>query len=349
MSTMAHAFFVNPLSKRVTFYYGGERMKKSLFAVFVCCLMFLLTACGNAATSTGTGSSTGTTQNSSETAVASTQNFEAKGTIFEDLNENQVFDPDEIGLSGIDIIYSGGAVTSDDAGAYTIEATEAVTIQVDTSTLPAGYVLTTQNETQTTSGEGNFEPIGYAPSSDAAALSIDAILSENHDDIENYAFDLYMNTNNMVAGNLSYAANATNFVAEDDNMITYYLGDSGKMGVYTKASNQLMVSPAMETVEMVTPFTVVDQLDPSTFDAMYYKGTDTFDGKTVYVFKNEMPGYSTELYVWDAYGLVVHMSTEAGGSSAVMEFRNLIVNEVDPSVFEFPAGAEIIDLTSFGG
>ncbi|MBS7525249.1 hypothetical protein KHM83_01015 [Fusibacter paucivorans] len=331
-------------------------MRKSVLTGFVCLLMFTLSACGNTDSNTdrpenSPSNSTGSaTENSTaESTAESAQSIEVNGIIFEDLNENQIFDADEIGLSGIDIIYSGSIVTSSDDGTFLIEAAAPIAIQIDIGTLPAGYHLTTQNDTQTVSDADGFEPIGYAPASGSEALSIDTLLNANHDAIQSYAFDLYMNTNGMEAGSLHYAANATNFVAEDDNMITYYLGDSGKIGVYTKASNQLMVTPATETMEMVTPFTAVEQLEPDAIDAMHYKGTETFDGKTVHIFKSEIPGFTTELYIWDTYGLVVQMSTEANGNSAVMAFRNLIINDVDDSVFAFPAGAEIIDLTNLGG
>lgn len=315
-------------------------MKKFIFTIMSLGFIISLSACGGSSSNDTSEDTTNTTNNS--------DTFQITASVFEDLNQNQVLDSDENGIENIVIIYDGGSVSTNASGDFTIEATAEITIEVDPSSLPDGYMLTSENDVQTIGINGTGEDIGYAPSVSQEDISIQRILDANHDNIKTYEFDLYLNSNGMEMGNLHYATDGVNFIAEDDNMITYYLSESGKMGVYTKASNQLVITPAIEVATIETPFTLTSDLDPETFDQMYYKGTTTFDDKTVYIFQNVMPAYNTELYVWPEYDLIIHMSSDVNGYSAILEFQNLKINELDESAFDFPEGAEILDMTSMG-
>ena len=314
-------------------------MKKFSYIFMLLGLAFLLATCSSSNNDTTTPNNT-TGDNASS--------YEITGLVYEDLNQNQMQDSNEQGIPGVKISYDKGDVKTDMSGRFTISTNGTTTIEVDDTSIPEGYTLTTNNDRQTIANGENAEEIGYAPSSNTADVSIETILNANHDDIKNYEFDLYLNSNGMEMGTLHYASDGANFVAEDENTITYYLGDAGKIAVYTKAVNQVVVTPSMEATSIATPFTITTELDPQTFDAMYYKGTTSFEDKTVYVFKNEMPGFNTELYIWPEYNIIVHMATDVNGYAGIFEFRNLEVNKLNPSVFEFPANAEIIDVSNMG-
>jgi uncharacterized repeat protein (TIGR01451 family) len=100
-------------------------------------------------------------------------NSSVSGFVFEDLDHDGVFNGSEVPLAGVDIVVtdSGGGsstVTSAADGTWSAPVLPGpVTIDVDDATVPAGYSLTTANDTQVVNALSQTdvpaEDIGYGP------------------------------------------------------------------------------------------------------------------------------------------------------------------------------------------
>ena len=119
------------------------------------------------------------------------------------------------------------------------------------------------------------------------------------------------------------------------------------MGVYVEAANQLTVAPLTETIEFESPFTLASEIETKTFDYISYIGTEDLDGKTVYVFENTAPEASVKYYVWADTGIIIKMEASTDTGAGTYYFKDLSLGTVTADDFEYPAGAEILDLSDF--
>ncbi|NLB18936.1 MAG: hypothetical protein GX825_09475 [Syntrophomonadaceae bacterium] len=50
------------------------------------------------------------------------------------------------------------------------------------------------------------------------------------------------------------------------------------------------------------------------------------------------------MWIWKDYGLPLKVETIVEGESLVIEYKNINIGEIDDSMFELPAGIEVMDL-----
>ncbi len=277
-----------------------------------------------------------------------------EGIIFEDVNGNGIFDSNENGIANLGVFAGDIVLQTDNHGRYELETTEAtVVIEVDEDSLDDGYVLTTDNYKQTIEFTGDStqaEPIGYYKA-EITHVEEEPLFSElftSTQGLTNYSFELYMKNNQMEMPSIKIWVDGTNFRSEDDMMAMFYLPDQGILGMYNKAANQVMVSPITEAIPITTPFTLIDEIDDSTFDLIHYKGIETFEDKEVAVYENTTVGFGARYYVWKEYGIIVKMEVLVDGYEAIYEFRNLKIGSVSTSDFEYPEDADVVDMSNLG-
>jgi hypothetical protein len=123
-------------------------------------------------------------------------NSNVVGLVFEDLDLDGIRDNGEVGIPGVDVIITeaGGSptvVTTAADGSWTVAVLPgAVTIEVDGSTVPAGYLLTTANATQVVGAmvdqDVAADDIGYGPpgGSLSGTVFMDLDGDPNHDAYE---------------------------------------------------------------------------------------------------------------------------------------------------------------------
>ena len=271
------------------------------------------------------------------------------GIVFFDEDSSGTLDSGETGLEGIVIDCEGQSCTTDSAGQYEFTTeSSTVEISVDESSLPADYTLTTDNSVQTVEaveGSGTASDIGYVSTAAEGPVFSDALSTGA--EYTNYHFILELTTS-MGSDTVEGWVMDSDIKWDAEGQIIFCISSQGTMGVYVKSANQLTIAPLTEAVEIETPFTVAEELDPELFSSTYYIGTEELDGKTVYVYESTMPEYVTTFYVWADNGIIIKMDViEQGGTVVSYFFKDLSIGTVTTDDFAYPAGAEVFDLSDY--
>lgn len=76
-------------------------------------------------------------------------------------------------------------------------------------------------------------------------------------------------------------------------------------------------------------------------------GTETIDGKTCTVVEYTTDNnQESKIWIWNAYGITLKIEVrEAGQLTMKIEWNNVVVGDIDDSMFEVPAGMTIIDMS----
>ena len=74
-------------------------------------------------------------------------------------------------------------------------------------------------------------------------------------------------------------------------------------------------------------------------------GHEKVDGKDCAVFEMINGSDDLKYWIWEEYGFPVKTEVTAAGSTTILEYKNVKVEDVPESMFDLPAGVEIIDMT----
>lgn len=308
--------------------------------VFLIVLLLLGVGCSNNTETMDNNESNNTTEETNDTYIL-------KGMIFFDENNDGVKDSSEKGITNVTVKCNSDSVKTDNNGYYTFKTEQkSIKIEVDESTLDSNYTLTTNNKTQNinmTSTEQDAEAIGYGKVVSAEFKFQDTIKSGS--EFKNYYFELVITDSIQEIPSIKIWAMDNNIKIEDQLQTIYINSETGTAAAYNKAINQIVVAPITEAFDMVTPFTLVSEIDPQTFDMVHYKGTEDLDGKKVYVFENTAANFEARYYVWADTGIIIKMEATHGDMSGTYYFKDLTVGDVNDSDFVYPDGVEIIDMS----
>ncbi len=124
-----------------------------------------------------------------------------------------------------------------------------------------------------------------------------------------------------------------------------YLVDAGKQlaHIYYPAENMAMkisLHKAEETTgESPTEQSEsVEQYNPVTL------GTEVLDGKTCLVIKYSTQTEEVKMWVWTKYGLPIRTETATAKGTSVVELKNIDFGDISDSMFELPAGVQIMQI-----
>lgn len=321
--------------------FNKRKINLLIFVILVSTSAFILWGCGS--------DDTPASSNNSESSEASESSaFYIKGVIFLDLNGNGAFDSGETGLPGITISSLSDETQTDSNGKYTLESKAGNdSINVDTNTVPDGLILNTDNDRQafTLSANIQADPIGYIETqSNTPLFSFEDSIS-NEGTYDNYYFELIMFNAGQQEESMKLWVIGNNMKAEAQGMTTFFNQENGTMGVYTAATNQVVITPIMEMMPIMTPFTFVDEFDPQTFDDIMFKGEEILDGKDVLVFENTAPGFEAKYYVWKEHKIIIKMEASSGTYEGSFYFKDLSLGSVSQDDINYPAGAEVLNLS----
>jgi len=133
---------------------------------------------------------------------------------------------------------------------------------------------------------------------------------------------------------------------DGQNMV--YLVDADKQVayMYMPAENMAMkigLSKAQETAgESPTEQSEsVEQYNPVTL------GTEVLDGKTCLVIEYSTPTGEVKMWTWTKYGLPIRTETTTAEGTSVVELKNIGFSDIPDSIFELPAGVQIMEIPSF--
>lgn len=73
-------------------------------------------------------------------------------------------------------------------------------------------------------------------------------------------------------------------------------------------------------------------------------GREKVDGKECLVYEFSEEGQSGKYWIWEEYGLPVKAESTIEGEKIVFEYKNVKVEDIADSMFELPAGVELMDM-----
>jgi outer membrane lipoprotein-sorting protein len=72
--------------------------------------------------------------------------------------------------------------------------------------------------------------------------------------------------------------------------------------------------------------------------------TETIDGKVCLVVEYSYSGATVRSWIWKEHGFPVRTETTTADGTTVVEYRDIEFGDIDDSLFELPAGVQVIDL-----
>jgi len=85
-------------------------------------------------------------------------------------------------------------------------------------------------------------------------------------------------------------------------------------------------------------------------DKVRVVGHETIDGKKCviveYAVEGLAEGISTKMWIWEKHGIPIKIVTTGPEGTTTVEFKNIKTGDVSDSLFELPAGVNVIDLES---
>ena len=130
---------------------------------------------------------------------------------------------------------------------------------------------------------------------------------------------------------------------EEQSMV--YLADVGKQLAYAYFPSENMamkidMSKAWEAAgESPTEQSEsVEQYNPITL------GAEVLDGKTCLVIKYTAETDNVKMWLWTKYGLPIRTETTTAEGTSVVELKNIDFGSISDSMFELPAGVQIMEL-----
>ena len=76
-------------------------------------------------------------------------------------------------------------------------------------------------------------------------------------------------------------------------------------------------------------------------------GTEVLDGKTCMVIEYTAETDNVKMWVWTRYGIPIRTETTTTKGTTVMELKNISVGNISDSMFELPAGVQIMEIPFF--
>ncbi len=130
---------------------------------------------------------------------------------------------------------------------------------------------------------------------------------------------------------------------EGKNMV--YLLDTDKQTAYMyfpseNTAMQIDLSEAQGTVgeSPAEQSESITQYNPTTL------GTEVLDGKNCLVIEYATESGKIKSWVWTEYGLPIRTETTTEEGTSVVELKNIEFADISDSMFELPAGAQMIEL-----
>ncbi|MGE5544328.1 MAG: hypothetical protein ACM3UW_05080 [Bacillota bacterium] len=117
--------------------------------------------------------------------------------------------------------------------------------------------------------------------------------------------------------------------------------------VYSYAADEQVATKmplAQSEVDTTTPQDYSQSMKP---ESMKYIKTETLDGKECLVYEVTDQDNTGKVWLWKDYGIPLRVEVTDEGEEMVMEYKNVQVTELDDSLFELPAGIEVMDIGDF--
>ena len=127
-----------------------------------------------------------------------------------------------------------------------------------------------------------------------------------------------------------------------------YLVDAGKQLAYTYFPSENM---AMQIDMSKAQKTAGESPTEQSESVMDYNpvtvGTEVLDGKTCLVIEYSTQTENVKMWVWTKHGLPIKTETATTKGTSVVELKNIDFGSISDSMFELPAGVQLMQIPSF--
>jgi outer membrane lipoprotein-sorting protein len=121
--------------------------------------------------------------------------------------------------------------------------------------------------------------------------------------------------------------------------------NEGMVYVYQPEANYALQMPIDQSeVDTTSP---KDFLTPADTDNMLFTSRETFDNKECLVYETNYEGVKGKIWIWEEAGMPLRVETTTGSDTIIVEFLNFSIGNIDDSMFQLPAGAQIMDMSSY--
>lgn len=135
----------------------------------------------------------------------------------------------------------------------------------------------------------------------------------------------------------------------EELMVSLIDAVSGDMYIYYPDSNYAMKMDVDYDV-LEGNMTLENFYDSAEMDEFVFVKKEVFDGKKCDVYEGiDFEGYSATMWIWEEWGIPVKIVSEVGDEVMTVVFKNIEFNKVKDSVFDLPAGVELLDFSGAMG
>jgi outer membrane lipoprotein-sorting protein len=114
--------------------------------------------------------------------------------------------------------------------------------------------------------------------------------------------------------------------------------DEGVMYMYMPAENFAYEMPLGQA-----PESAVEQAQDIADYSPHIIGTQTMDGKVCLVVEYSIEQASVKMWIWKEHGFPIRIESTAPAGTTITEFKNIDFADIDDSMFELPAGVQIME------
>jgi len=133
-----------------------------------------------------------------------------------------------------------------------------------------------------------------------------------------------------------------------DGQSMVYLMDASKQLAYTYfPSENMAMEIDMSKAQQATGESPTEQSGSVMDYNPVTLGTETLDGKTCLVIEYSTSTGEVKMWVWTRYGLPIRTETTTTEGTAVVELKNISIDNISDSMFELPAGVQIMEIPFF--
>jgi outer membrane lipoprotein-sorting protein len=115
--------------------------------------------------------------------------------------------------------------------------------------------------------------------------------------------------------------------------------------IYQQETNFAMQMPIKESdVDTTSPKDYFNKSDP---EGLLFTSREIFDNKECLVYETNYEGGQGKIWIWEEGGMPLRVETTSGTETIIVEFLNFTIGNIDDSMFQLPAGVQIMDMSNY--
>jgi len=126
--------------------------------------------------------------------------------------------------------------------------------------------------------------------------------------------------------------------AEGQLMVTLLDMDAHTMYLYYPDQNMAM------KITYEQPESAIDKAQAITDYNPTIIGHETMDGKVCLVVEYTIEGQTATMWIWEQHGFPIRVEMTTAEGKIIIEYKNIEFVDIPDSMFELPAGVEIMEM-----